>query len=295
MAVTAKMVKELREITGAGMLDCKKALVETDGKIQEAIDYLRKKGITKAAKKSGRIAAEGLVVSKLSADNKKGIILEFNSETDFAAKNENVIGFANKLAGLALTNNVSSVEELEAIILDGKSVKVLLTELIAKVGENMSIRRFIINESNDGFVCTYTHLGGKIGVILPIIGELNAETEGIAKDICMHIAAMDPKFLTQDEVTTEVLDKEKEIAKVQLEKEGKPAQIIEKILIGKMRKFYEENCLLNQKFVKDDKQTVEQYIKDLKIISFDRYKLGEGIEKAEDNFADEVARTIAGN
>lgn len=292
--VTAGMVKELREKTGAGMLDCKKALEEAAGDMEKAVEILRKKGIAKAAKKSGRIAAEGLVVTKLSADGKTGVVLEFNTETDFAAKNENVISISDKLAEIALDKGISDVEELKKIELDGKTVEENVTEIIAKVGEHMNIRRLKTVSVPNGFVTVYSHLGGKIGVMLETVGTKNEANEEIAKNISMHIAAMNPRYLTKEEVTTDTLEKEKEIEKVQLEKEGKPANIIEKILVGKINKYYEENCLLQQKYVRDDKFTIEKYAGDLKITGFTRYQLGEGIEKEVVDFAAEVAAQVAG-
>lgn len=295
MAITAAMVKSLREKTGAGMLDCKKALVETDGDIEKAIDFLRKKGIAKAVKKSGRIAAEGIVVSTVSEDSKAGVILEFNSETDFVAKNDEFKELATNIAKTILVNDFKSIKELKAADLNGKTIEVTVQELIAKIGENMNVRRFKKEVTTEGFISTYIHLGGKIGVILNLKGEATEEAKVASKDVAMHIAAMAPRFLTKNEVTQEVLDREKDIARVQLEKEGKPANLIEKILIGKMRKFYEENCLLNQKFVKDPDTTIEKYIKGkFEIVSFDRFLLGEGIEKEEVDFAEEVKRQVEG-
>ena len=294
MAVTAKDVKELRERTGAGMLDCKKALEENGADIEKAIDWLREKGIAKAAKKSGRIAAEGLVFAAVSPCRKKGALLEFNSETDFVAKNDEFKSFGKKLVGLSLDNDIKSEDELKALELEGKTIETHLTELIAKIGENMNIRRLKL-VSTDGFVETYTHLGGKIGVLLNLIGEPTPENIEKAKGVAMHIAAMDPKYLNSSEVTADDLEREKEIARHQLEEEGKPANIIEKILEGKMRKFYEENCLVNQKYVRDDNFTIEKFIAPLSIVSFNRFKVGEGIEREEVDFAAEVAAQIAGN
>ncbi|MBZ4684253.1 MAG: tsf [Fusobacteriales bacterium] len=291
MAITAAQVKELRERTGAGMLDCKKALQETDGDIEKAIDYLREKGIAKAAKKAGRTAAEGLIFTAQSADNKKAAMLEFNSETDFVAKNDEFKNFGEKLINIVLNNDINTVGELKAFEVEGKTVETLITELIAKIGENMNLRR-VEKVTAEGFVTTYNHLGGKIGVIVNMTGEATEENLVKANDVAMHIAAMDPKYLTPEEVTTDDLDREKEIARKQLEEEGKPANIIEKILEGKMRKFYEENTLVKQKFVKDDKVSVEQYLGDIKIVGFSRYKVGEGIEKEEVDFAAEVAAQL---
>ena len=293
MAITTALIKELRERTGAGMLDCKKALEENGGDIEKAIDWLREKGIAKAAKKSGRVAAEGLVLAAVSADRKKGAILEFNSETDFVAKNDEFKTFGEKLVQLSLEHDLTSEDELKAFELEGKKVEDNLTELIAKIGENMNIRRLKL-VSTDGFIETYIHLGGKIGVLLNVSGEATPENVEKAKGVAMHVAAMDPKYLNSEQVTADDLEREKEIARHQLQQEGKPENIIEKILEGKMRKFYEENCLINQKYVRDDSVTIEKFIAPSSIISFDRFKVGEGIEKEEADFAAEVA-AMAGN
>lgn len=293
MAITTALIKELRERTGAGMLDCKKALEENGGDIEKAIDWLREKGIAKAAKKSGRVAAEGLVFAAVSADRKKGAILEFNSETDFVAKNDEFKTFGEKLVQLSLEHDLTSEDELKAFELEGKKVEDNLTELIAKIGENMNIRKLKL-VSTDGFIETYIHLGGKIGVLLNVSGEATPENVEKAKGVAMHVAAMDPKYLNSDQVTADDLEREKEIARHQLQQEGKPENIIEKILEGKMRKFYEENCLVNQKYVRDDSVTIEKFIAPSSIISFDRFKVGEGIEKEEADFAAEVA-AMAGN
>ena len=293
MAITTALIKELRERTGAGMLDCKKALEENGGDIEKAIDWLREKGIAKAAKKSGRVAAEGLVFAAVSADRKKGAILEFNSETDFVAKNDEFKTFGEKLVQLSLEHDLTSEDELKAFELEGKKVEDNLTELIAKIGENMNIRRLKLVSTN-GFIETYIHLGGKIGVLLNVSGEATPENVEKAKGVAMHVAAMDPKYLNSDQVTADDLEREKEIARHQLQQEGKPENIIEKILEGKMRKFYEENCLVNQKYVRDDSVTIEKFIAPSSIISFDRFKVGEGIEKEEADFAAEVA-AMAGN
>ena len=293
MAITTALIKELRERTGAGMLDCKKALEENGGDIEKAIDWLREKGIAKAAKKSGRVAAEGLVFAAVSADRKKGAILEFNSETDFVAKNDEFKTFGEKLVQLSLEHDLTSEDELKAFELEGKKVEDNLTELIAKIGENMNIRRLKLVSTN-GFIETYIHLGGKIGVLLNVSGEATPENVEKAKGVAMHVAAMDPKYLNSEQVTADDLEREKEIARHQLQQEGKPENIIEKILDGKMRKFYEENCLVNQKYVRDDSVTIEKFIAPSSIISFDRFKVGEGIEKEEADFAAEVA-AMAGN
>ncbi len=294
MAITAGMVKELRERTGAGMLDCKKALTETNGDIEKAIDYLREKGMAKAAKKAGRTAAQGLIFDGVSADQKTAVILEFNSETDFVAKNDEFKSFGAKLVEIVLEKGLSTIEELKAAELNGATVEEAITALIAKIGENMNLRR-LERVTTENFVTTYNHLGGKLGVIVELKGEATDEAVAKAKDIAMHVAAMDPKYLNDTQVTTDDLDKEKEIARKQLEEEGKPAQIIEKILDGKMRKFYEENCLVNQIFVKaENKETVAQYAGANEVLSFYRYKVGEGIEVEASDFAAEVAAQING-
>lgn len=294
--ITAGLVKELRERTGAGMMDCKKALMENDGNMDKAIDYLREKGIAKAVKKAGRIAAEGLIFDAVSADHKRAVLIEFNSETDFVAKNVEFKEFGKKLAEIAIANNVKTVEALnEAEVEAGKTVAQAVTDLIAKIGENMNIRRIHETESKDGFVATYSHLGGKLGVIVELTGEATAENITKARDIAMHVAAMDPKYLNESEVTTADLEHEKEIARKQLEAEGKPAQIIEKILVGKMNKFYEENCLVDQIYVRaENKETVAKFAAPSTVLSFARYKVGDGIEKKEENFAEEVAAQIRG-
>ena len=291
MAVTAKDVKELRERTGAGMLDCKKALEEM-GTIDKAIDYLREKGIAKAAKKAGRTAAQGLIFTLEAADAKTAVVLEFNSETDFVAKNPEFVEFGNALVAIVLEKGLSTIEELEAASFQDTTVEGHLTNLIAKIGENMNLRRLEVVKT-EGFVTTYNHLGGKLGVIVEMSGEATEANVTKAKDIAMHVAAMDPKYLESSQVSTDDLDKEREIARKQLLEEGKPEAIVEKILIGKMNKFYEDNCLVNQIFVKAvAKETVAQYAGDIKVLSFKRYKVGEGIEVEVVDFAAEVAAQL---
>ncbi|MGL4392221.1 MAG: translation elongation factor Ts [Fusobacteriaceae bacterium] len=292
--ISASLVKELRERTGAGMMDCKKALTEMNGDIEKAIDLLREKGIAKAAKKAGRVAAEGLIFEGVSPDHKTAVVLEFNSETDFVAKNPEFKAFGQKLVEIVLNNsNIKSIEDLNnAEIEKGRTVAVAITDLIAKIGENMNLRRFE-KVSTSGFVTTYNHLGGKLGVIVELTGEANDKNISKAKDIAMHVAAMDPNYCSREEVTTNDLEREKEISRKQLESEGKPAQIIEKILLGKMNKFYEDNCLVEQIFVKaEGKETVAQYAGDIKVVSFKRYKVGDGIEREEVDFAAEVAAQL---
>ena len=287
----ASDVKELRERTGAGMLDCKKALEEM-GTIDKAIDYLREKGIAKAAKKAGRTAAQGLIFTLESADAKTAVVLEFNSETDFVAKNPEFVEFGNALVAIVLEKGITTIEELKAASFQDTTVDGHLTALIAKIGENMNLRRLEVVKT-EGFVTTYNHLGGKLGVIVEMSGEATEANVVKAKDIAMHVAAMDPKYLEASQVSTDDLDKEREIARKQLLEEGKPEAIVEKILVGKMNKFYEDNCLVNQVFVKAvAKETVAQYAGDIKVLSFKRYKVGEGIEVEAVDFAAEVAAQL---
>ncbi len=289
MKISAKLVMELRKKTNAGMMDCKKALVEKEGDLEEAITYLREKGITKAAKKAGRTTSQGLVFGALTNDKKIGALIEFNSETDFVAKNDEFINFGEKLAQIILKNDINNIDELNTFELEsGKNIQETLKEMIAKIGENMTIRRLKRVEAS-GFVNLYIHMGGKIGVLVTTDSELNDENESKVDDIAMHVAAMAPSYFDKTDVTEEDKEHEKSIMKKQLLEQGKPEKIIDKILIGKMRKFYEENCLMQQKFVKDDKISVSQYAGDLNIISADRFKVGEGIEKKEEDFAAEVA------
>jgi len=294
MKITAKMVKELREITAAGMMDCKKALTEVEGNMEAAIDYLREKGMAKAAKKAGRVAAEGLIFEGVSEDSKKAIVLEFNSETDFVTKNDDFINFGKEVVAAALANNVTTIEELKAIVLDGETIETRLTNLIAKIGENMNLRRMEV-VTTDGFVTTYNHMGGKLGVIIEMDGEATEENVAKAKGIAMHIAAMNPGYTSPEEVTADDLKKEMEIARVQLLNEGKPEKIIDNILKGKERKFYEESCLVKQVYVRaENKETVEQFAGDITVKGFTRFKVGEGIEKKTEDFAAEVAAQING-
>jgi len=286
--VTASLVKELREKTGAGMMDCKKVLTETDGDMEKAIELLRERGIAKAAKKSGRVAAEGLVEAYISEDGKVGAIVEVNSETDFVAKNEEFKTFVMDVAKQVVEKNPKDVEELlnqEAIFEAGKTVNEALIGKIATIGENLSIRRFARFESK-GLIEKYIHGDGKIAVL---VNMTKGEKE-LAKDLCMQIAAARPEFVTRQEVPQERVDKEMEILKVQAMNEGKPEQIAEKIVQGRVGKFYEEICLVDQVFVKDSSMKVSELLKqkDAEIVEFARFEKGEGIEKKEENFAEEV-------
>ena len=290
--VTASVVIELREKTGAGMMECKKVLTETDGDIEKAIELLRERGITKAAKKSDRIAAEGIVEAYISEDAKVGVVVEVNSETDFVAKNEEFKKFVADIAEQIAKQNPADVESLlsEVSIKDStKTVKDVLTEKIATIGENLSIRRFARFETN-GLVEKYIHGDGKIGVLV----EMENATPELAKDICMQIAAAKPEYLKREEVPAERVDKEMEILKAQAMNEGKPAEIAEKMVQGRIGKFYGEICLVDQEYVKDSSMKVSDLLKSkgANIVRFARFEKGEGIEKKEENFAEEVMKQI---
>ena len=292
--VTASQVKDLREKTGAGMMDCKKVLTETDGDMEKAIELLRERGIAKAAKKSSRVAAEGLVAAYVSEDGKVGAVVEVNAETDFVGKNEEFKTFVNDVAKQIVEKNPANVEELlgqESIAEAGKTVQEVLTNKIATIGENMSIRRFERFESN-GIVGSYIHGEGKIGVLV----DMENATPELAKDICLQIAAAKPEFLNRESVTPERVAKEMEILKAQAMNEGKPAEIAEKMVQGRINKFYGEICLLEQEFVKDPDMKVSKLLesKGAKVNNFARLEKGEGIEKVEENFAEEVAKQIKG-
>ena len=285
--VTAEMVKDLREKTGAGMMDCKKVLTETNGDMEKAIELLRERGIAKAAKKSDRIAAEGLVVAYKTENAKVGALVEINAETDFVAKNDEFRKFANDISVQIAKTNPKDVESLltEKYMDDAKTVAEVLTEKIATIGENMSIRRFVRYETT-GLVETYVHGDGKIGVLV----ELDKSETELAKDVCMQIAAANPSYLNKEEVPADIIEKEKEILKAQAINEGKPAEIAEKMVQGRISKYYAENCLVEQAFVKDPDTTVGKLVaaKGAQILKFARFEKGEGIEKKEENFAEEV-------
>ena len=299
MAFTAKDVKELRERTGCGMMDCKKALTETDGDFDKAIEYLREKGLAAATKKAGRIAADGMVFSTVDRENKVGVVVEVNSETDFVAKNEMFREFVADVAAVVAKENPATVEELLTKAMpNGDTVEAALQEKILVIGENLKIRRFVRYE---GPCVAYIHAGGTHGVLVnfEVSDEVFAkpEFEAYGKDIAMQIAAANPTYLVREDVPAEVLDKEKEILTQQAINEGKPAAIAEKMVAGRIAKYYKENCLVEQAFVKDDKQTITAYTNatakelggDIKIVAFTRFEKGEGIEKKVDDFAAEVA------
>ncbi len=297
MAFTAQDVKELREITGCGMMDCKKALTETDGDKDKAIEFLREKGLATAAKKSGRIAAEGIVKAYISDDKKVGVLVEVNSETDFVAKNDEFLSFVSKVAEIIAEKNPADVEALKEVSFDGaQTVGETLTALIAKIGENMNIRRF---QRVEGNVCSYIHGGGRIGVLVEAEGSLADEAAyEAARDVAMQVAAINPLYLSKDTVPAADVEKEKNIIIAQIKEDpknaNKPDNIIEKMVGGKINKFYEQNCLLQQEFVKDGDFKVEAYLssKGVKLVNYTRFEKGEGIEKREDNFAEEVANMI---
>ena len=299
--ITANMVKELREATGAGMLDCKKALTETNGNMEEAITWLREKGISKAAKKQTRIAAEGLAKAKVEGN--KAVIVEVNSETDFVAKNPEFTGLVDLIATAILSSNVKTVEEVMKLEVEGNTIENIIIDKTATIGEKLSFRRFELVEKEDNQVFgTYSHMGGKI-VTLAV---LEGTDEEVAKDVAMQIAAMRPLYLDKDSVPTERVEKEREILTEQAENEGLDANKLPMIVNGRLNKFYEEVCLLDQGFVKENKMKVSKYVesKNMKVLSFVRYEVGEGMErfvrfekgeglqKREENFADEVAKQM---
>ncbi len=287
--ITANMVKELRETTGAGMLDCKKALTETNGNMEEAITWLREKGISKAAKKQTRIAAEGLAKAKVEGN--KAVIVEVNSETDFVAKNPEFTGLVDLIATAILSSNVKTVEEVMKLEVEGNTIENIIIDKTATIGEKLSFRRFELVEKEDNQVFgTYSHMGGKI-VTLAV---LEGTDEEVAKDVAMQIAAMRPLYLDKDSIPTERVEKEREILTEQAENEGLDANKLPMIVNGRLNKFYEEVCLLDQGFVKENKMKVSKYVesKNMKVLSFVRYEVGEGMEKREENFADEVAKQM---
>ena len=302
MAFTASDVKALREKTGCGMMDCKKALSQTDGDMAKAVDYLRGKGLAAAAKKSGRIAAEGIAFAKTNDDNSVGAIVEVNSETDFVAKNSEFLNFVETCAQTIVEQDPKSLGELaECQLTNGNSIGALLTEKISTIGENIKIRRF---KRFSGFVVTYIHMNGRIAVM--VNADLKNDVQdkeavkNALKDVCMQIAAVSPSYLRKEDVPAEVLEKEKKILKEQGVGKGRPENIASKIIDGKLNKFYKENCLLEQPFVKDSSISVGQYIKDIgnkvkssiEILEFVRYEKGEGIEKNQTDFASEVASMV---
>lgn len=289
--ITAAIVKDLRERTGAGMMDCKKALSAVDGDLDKAVDFLREKGLSQAAKKASRIAAEGAVASYVSPDAKVGVIVEVNCETDFVAKTDDFKALVSSIAEHIAKTNPKDVEALKASEMNGKKVADVITEKIAKIGENISLRRFVRYQLTDGLVAAYVHAGGKIGVLV----DLKGDDAALGKDIAMQVAATNPAYLNRTQVPAEVLDHEKEVLSEQAKNEGKPEKIIEKMVMGRIQKYYKENCLVDQEFVKDPDTNITKLLKahnNAEIRAYARFQLGEGIEKKQENFAEEVKSFI---
>lgn len=300
-AFTAQDVKALREKTGCGMMDCKKALTQADGDMDKAIDFLREQGLAKQAKKASRIAAEGVAYAATTDDLSVGVVIEVNAETDFVAKNDSFMDFVKTCAATVIEQNPADVEALLALKATGsdQTVAELLQEKVLTIGENIQIRRF---ERLEGACVAYVHAGGKIGVLVNFDTDVAAKPEFVAygKDVAMQIAALNTPYLTRDDVPAEVIDHEKEVMRQQVINEGKPEAIADKIVMGKINKYYKENCLVDQEFVKDSKLTVAQYTKNtakelggsIEIKKFVRFEKGEGIEKRQDDFAAEVASMV---
>ncbi len=288
MAISPKVVQELREKTGVGMMDCKRALEETSGDMEEAVKVLRKKGIATAEKKSMRAASDGLVVAHVSADGHTGALLEVNCETDFVAKTDDFQAVTSQACAQVVNGKPADVAELleQPLAQDGgQKVKDLIVAKVAKLGENIQIRRFTRFENGSSFMASYIHAGGKIGVLMECQHPAaNDEVKAVAKDLCMQVAAAAPRFVSRDEVTPDVLESEKEIYRAQVLAQGKPANIVDKIVEGKMNKFYEEACLLEQAFIKDTATSVQKHLdaaaKGLKVVRFTRYVLGEGLKSS---------------
>jgi elongation factor Ts len=294
MAITAAQVKELRQRTGCGMMECKKALVDADGDMDTAAEELRKSGLAKADKKAGRVAAEGMIVIDVSGDGKTAVMVEVNTETDFVANKEEFQNFARAVAARILKDKPADIDALMALPLQdgGESVEQARRGLIATIGENIAVRRFSVRQASSGNLASYLH-GGRIGVLV----ELEGGDADLARDIAMHIAASKPECIDEDGVPQEMLEKEREIFGAQAQASGKPAEIIEKMVTGRIRKFLGEITLLGQPFVKDPDQTVGKLLKSAgaRVISFDRLELGEGVEKKTENFAEEVMAQVQGS
>lgn len=294
MAITAALVKELRERTGSGMMECKKALVESNGDIDAAIEAMRKAGLAKADKKSDRVAAEGVIAIETSADGKRAVMLEINAETDFVAKAEDFIDFVNKVAAKVLEAQPNDLDALMALAFNdaGDSIETVRQALVAKIGENIQIRRFTLMSTDSGVIGSYRH-GDRIGTMVKLTGGDLA----LAKDLAMHVAASRPQAVSSADLSAELLEKERDIVASQARDSGKPEAIIEKMVEGRMSKFVNEISLLGQAFVKDPDVTIEKLLKqaDAMVEAFDFFEVGEGIEKKEDNFAEEVMAQARGN
>ena len=307
--ITSQMVKELREMTQAGMMDCKKALVEADGDMDKAVEWLREKGLAAAAKKAGRIAAEGVVASYITDDAKVGVVVEVNCETDFVAKTDNFINFSKNVAKhIALANpaDVDALMSQKFVDDEAKTITDLVSDATVSIGEKISIRRFARYETDKGAVESYIHMGGKIGVLLLVEND-NADTiandtfKTFYHDVALQIAAAKPSYVKKEEVPAENLAKEREILRAQALNEGKPEKIVDKMVDGRIQKYYKEVCLVEQPFVKDGDKSISQLTAEvakeiganIKIVSFERFERGEGIEKRKDNFAEEIAAQMA--
>ena len=292
MAFTAKDVMALREKTGAGVMDCKRALTDADGDMSKAADLLRERGIAKAEKKASRIAAEGIVACYI--EGKTGVLIELNCESDFVAKNPQFLEIANEVAKVIVKENPANVEALLACAMDNGTVEEYLKSKIAVIGEKIAVRRFVRYET-EGFLESYIHLGGKLGVMLDMAGEATAEAKEVAHDITLQIAFTKPAYLAKEEVSAETLEREKEVLKQQAINEGKPEAIAEKMVMGRIKKFYEENCLLEQAFIKDDSKKVAELLKggNTAINKFAFFVMGEGLEKKSEDLSEEVAKQVA--
>jgi elongation factor Ts len=282
MDISSEVIKKLRDQTGAGMMDCKRALEATGGDMEKAVEFLRKKGAATAQKRADRSAKEGIIVTRVSTDAKVGVILEVNSETDFVGRSDDFVGFAHTIADIIQKQKPSHVEHLSTMAVGGKKVAELLNDLLAKVGEKIDIRRFKVMESRDGYVSSYTHLGSKIGVLVDIEG-LTAANAAVGRDIAMQIAAMNPGFITREQVGPALVEREMDIYRTQAKNEGKPDKIVERIATGRLEKYYQEVCLTEQTFIKDGSKTVKDYLleagnaagRPLIVREFTRFHLGE--------------------
>jgi len=301
--ISAQAVKELRDKTGAGMMDCKKALTQAEGDIEKAIDILREKGLASAAKKSGRVASEGVIATYVTEDMKKASIVELNCETDFVSANADFVNLANGIAKVVAETEPKDIEEVKALPYEGITVQEAVTNLIAKLGENMNLRRFEKIDAADGLVSAYNHMGGKIGVLVQVRSEqANDAVATVARDVAMHVAALNPQFLDNTSVDADTIEREKEIYRVQALNEGKPEKIVDKMVEGRINKFYKEVCLVNQMFVKNPDLSIQAFVNEeskkhgkIELVKFVRFEKGEGIEKEEVDFAAEVAAQMGLN
>ncbi|MBO1263685.1 elongation factor Ts [Proteiniclasticum sp. SCR006] len=301
--ISAQAVKELRDKTGAGMMDCKKALTQAEGDIEKAIDILRERGLASAAKKSGRVASEGVIATFVTEDMKNAAMIELNCETDFVSSNAEFISLANGIAKIVAENNVASIDDVKVLPYEGATVQDAVTNLIAKLGENMNLRRYEKMEAPEGLVSSYIHMGGKIGVLVQVKSEnVNDEVATVARDVAMHVAALNPQFLDNTSVDADTIEREKEIYRVQALNEGKPEKIVEKMVEGRINKFFKEVCLVNQMFVKNPDLSIQAFVNqeakklgNIELVKFARFEKGEGIEKEEVDFAAEVAAQMGLN